>query len=295
MSSSLWSALGLSQAGEVFWGLLDPWLFMAQAAAWLPGTVVRLARARRFGVLLSPARLRDAWFGAFWQWAGPNVKLGAERRVLPLLAGRTAGGRILAAAAGDDDDHVAPGPGLEGVVMELGAGSGFWVDVFAEPGRGTDDEKEEEDDDDENRGRGGRGRARKGITRVLGVEPNAAQHASLRRRVRAAGLEGVYEIVPVGVEDLGDAAKWEGRVEPGSVDCIVSVLCLCSIPDPPRQFRALYRYLKPGGRWYVYEHVRTEAGWAMRTYQGELRPPLSTNLPLSFLSPPARSPSKGPD
>lgn len=253
-------SLGLSQAGEVFWGLLDPWVFMAHAAAWLPGTVVRLVRARRFDVLLSPARLRDAWFGAFWQWAGPNIKLNAEKRVLPLLAGRTTGGRIIAA-----DADAAPGPGLEGVVMELGAGSGFWVDVFAEPGR---EETDDHDDEKENEG-SGRG-VRKGITRVLGVEPNAAQHASLRRRVRAAGLEGVYDIVPVGVEDLGDASKWEGRVEPGSVDCIVSVLCLCSIPDPPRQFRALYAYLKPGGRWYVYEHVRTEAGWAMRTYQGEL-------------------------
>ncbi|KAG4218079.1 hypothetical protein PC116_g33441, partial [Phytophthora cactorum] len=108
------------------------------------------------------------------------------------------------------------------------------------------------------------------ITRVYGVEPNRDQHPALRRAIAKAGLEDVYRIVPVGIEDLDDATKWDGRVEKGSVDCIVSILCLCSIPDPEKNIGELYQYLKKGGRWYVYEHVRCEHSWYMRAYQGLL-------------------------
>ncbi|RYC55036.1 hypothetical protein CHU98_g11171 [Xylaria longipes] len=111
-----------------------------------------------------------------------------------------------------------------------------------------------------------------GVTRVYGVEPNPAQHPALRQAVKDAGLEDVYEVVPVGIEDLsssgeGKTKKWDGNIEPGSVDCIVSVLCLCSIPDPERHIPELYRLLRPGGRWYVYEHVKIEHHWYMRFYQ----------------------------
>jgi hypothetical protein len=48
-------------------------------------------------------------------------------------------------------------------------------------------------------------------------------------------------------------------------------MCLCSIPEPRYNCAQLYRYLKPGGRWYVYEHVRCfhSQGIFMRTYQCE--------------------------
>jgi SAM-dependent methyltransferase len=113
-----------------------------------------------------------------------------------------------------------------------------------------------------------RGQASGRITKVYGVEPNKDVHAELHRRVAAAGLDGTYEVVPVGIESLGDASRWNGRIEKGSVDCIISILCLCSIPDPERNIRELYSYLKKGGRWYVYEHVRASPRYpAMRLYQ----------------------------
>jgi len=43
----------------------------------------------------------------------------------------------------------------------------------------------------------------------------------LRRRIKDAGLEDVYEIVPVGIEDLSE--KW---VEKEGVDCVVTVSTL---------------------------------------------------------------------
>ena len=83
------------------------------------------------------------------------------------------------------------------------------------------------------------------------------------------GLGDKYEVLPVGVEELA-TGDW---IKEGKVDCIVSVLTLCSIPEPEKNIRLLYGYLKTKGRWFVYEHVRTDftskAGVGMRLYQGE--------------------------
>ncbi|KAI4861730.1 S-adenosyl-L-methionine-dependent methyltransferase [Hypoxylon rubiginosum] len=254
----------LARTADAIAGLLSPWLFLGVSASCLPRTVLNLLRERRFAVLLSPRALRDAWFGEFWgRIAGPNIRLNAAERVVPLLEGRTAAGRVLL------EDEVSACPPVAGVVLEVGAGSGLWVDVFpsfvaegfgavSSPEAGTDVRR---------RGAQRSSSGSKGITRVYGVEPNRDQHPSLRKAIARAGLEDVYRIVPVGIEELDDSSKWDGRVEKGSVDCIVSILCLCSIPDPEKNIRELYRYLKKGGRWYVYEHVRCEYSWYMRLYQ----------------------------
>ncbi|RYO85157.1 hypothetical protein DL764_009224 [Monosporascus ibericus] len=251
-------------------GLLDPWLFLWQSAKRLPGTVPALLRADpglrgALQLLSSPGRLRDAWFGRFWAAAGPGVQQGAEPLVLALLEGRVTGGRVV-------DTLLSPAVG--GTVLEIGAGSGFWVHVFSDRYRRHRRQQQKPSDSGEG-SRRNEDENENVITRVYGVEPNRAQHASLRRRVEAAGLADVYRIAPVGIEDLGDAEKWgrydqgegAGGIEKGSVDCIVSILCLCSIPDPERNIRELYGYLREGGRWYVYEHVRCDYGWHMRAYQ----------------------------
>ncbi|KAI8629948.1 S-adenosyl-L-methionine-dependent methyltransferase [Xylariaceae sp. FL1651] len=290
----------LSRATDAFWGLVDPWLFMSLSASFLPRTVVSLFRTHSFvgalRVLLTPSRFREAWFGHFWGYAGPGVRENSELKVLPLLDGRVSDGRVVEAPTG---------PGVGGVVIEIGPGSGMWVEIFADRHlhEGDDDntvkgEGANEEDSSALRERKQQQRrpsvtnnseaaakrrtkkkrantARTEITRVYGVEPNTSHHGALRRAVEAAGLEDVYEIVPVGIEDLscsssstsGNRNKWEGSIEPGTVDCIVSVLCLCSIPEPERHIRELYELLRPGGRWYVYEHVQCEYSWYMRLYQ----------------------------
>ncbi|KAK8042200.1 S-adenosyl-L-methionine-dependent methyltransferase [Apiospora rasikravindrae] len=261
----------LAQIQEILLSLVNPWQFMFLAASWFPGTVVRLVRDGNFGVLLSPSRLKEAWFSNFWDWFAPRLRLNAGVRVIPLLEGRTTGGRVVEEPAG---------PGIGGTIIEIGAGSGNWVDVFSDKplgqqaAVGSSGAEMRETTTDTTTHRGGtektqkkKSSARKPITRVYGVEPNRDQHAALRRNIKAAGLEGVYEIVPVGIEHLDDPTRWDGRVEKGSVDCIVSVLCLCSIPEPRENLRELYGYLKKGGRWYVYEHVRRDEGWGMRAYQ----------------------------
>jgi ubiquinone/menaquinone biosynthesis C-methylase UbiE len=114
-----------------------------------------------------------------------------------------------------------------GVVLEIGPGCGEWVYLYANT-------------------------ANK-VTKIYGVEPNFEHHAALRKAVQDAGLEDVYEILPVGAEDLGHVG-----LQKESVDTIVTVQTLCSCPNPQGIIGSLYPLLKKGGTWVVYEHVKTK-------------------------------------
>ncbi|KAL2262455.1 hypothetical protein VTK26DRAFT_1239 [Humicola hyalothermophila] len=223
---------------------LEPWLFMSLAISYLPSTILNAALALDLGTLLSPSSLRSAWFGRFWTHVGPTIRSNAEQKVIPLLQGRVTHGLVPAADGPARQQH----PAVSGTVLELGPGTGLWTSLF-----------------------GTRSQAAHSLgpfTKIYGVEPNASVHAQLRQRLAAAGIgDGLYEVVPVGVQDLRHHP--ESGIRPDSIDCIVTVMCLCSIPDPRENIRELYKYLKPGGRWYVYEHVQCLASQprGMRWYQ----------------------------
>jgi len=124
----------------------------------------------------------------------------------------------------------------QGVVLDIGPGSGEWLRLF-------DKEK---------------------VSKIYGVEPNKDHHELLRKRIKEAGLSDVYVIVPVGVEDLGQ--NWVGME---SVDSVLTIQCLCSVPRPKEAITGLYGYVKKGGQWIVYEHVVTFQGGWIAQYQGE--------------------------
>lgn len=219
---------------------------MFKSLTYLPPTIISLLVTGQISTILSPSRLQSAWFGSFWSAASPGVRETGEVRVIPLLEGRVKQGKVLS----ESSDK-----GLCGTVLEVGPGTGNWVSLFAN--------------------------THLPITKIYGVEPNSDIHDELRQKVLAAGLgNDMYEIVPLGIEDLASS----GRVAQESVDCIVSIMCLCSIPEPEKNIRELFGYLKPGGRWFVYEHVRCESekmresGLFMRVYQGESNLPLVTSI-----------------
>lgn len=245
---------------EAFWGLLSPWLFLGCSVYYLPETIISLLQARDFGTLSSWDGFQSVWFAKFWAWAGPNIRQMAGQRVLPLLEGRVRNGQV-------SEKPVMPA--VSGVVIEIGPGSGMWVDIFSKVDTSGDAAsatgKSGRSDEARKRGRAN------DVTKVYGVEPNAGSHAELRRRADAAGLQDVYEIVPVGIESIADSTKWNGKIEDGSVDCVVSILCLCGIPEPEKNIKALYKSLKKGGRWYVYEHVRVRNNLLLGLYQRRCR------------------------
>lgn len=246
---------------------IQPWLFMSISARHIPLTVRTLLANGSYATLLSLDAFCDALFGQFWATVGPQVKTTAEVRVIPLLEGRVTRG----VARGE-----VVGVPVGGTVIEIGPGTGNWVDVFlkidTEPGHA--------------RGGAGEGEtpSRGSLTKIYGVEPNHQSAAALRQRVKDIGLDDIYEVIPLGIESLSDPnSPYPTTIEPGSVDSIVSVLCLCSIPDQEENIKTLYKLLKPGGRWYVYEHVKvTRGGPVLAIYQRKFS---------FFLLLPARGPS----
>lgn len=114
--------------------------------------------------------------------------------------------------------------GVEGTVLEIGAGTGLNLSLY-EPG-----------------------------VRVVAVEPepNMARTAAGRARRATASavvLRGVAEALPF----RGDA-----------FDAVVACYVLCSVEDPPEALAELRRVLRPGGEIRVYEHVRSHEPWAAR-------------------------------
>ena len=116
-----------------------------------------------------------------------------------------------------------------GVCLDIGPGTGQWVSLFQKANNPE-------------------------ITKIYGVEPNAGMHAELRANVVAAGLGDIYEIIGCGAEEL----QTKGGLSEQSVDTVITVQCLCSIPTPELVIKELYPLLKHGGKWLVYEHVKTK-------------------------------------
>ena len=125
----------------------------------------------------------------------------------------------------------------KGVVLDIGPGAGNWIHLFTDA---------------------------KGVSKIYGVEPNIGHHAALRQKIKQAGLSGKYELVGAGAEELPYLGLGITRE---SVDTIVTLQVLCSVPDPEKLIRDLYGYLKPGGRWIMYEHVKTHQRGFVEWYQ----------------------------
>lgn len=127
----------------------------------------------------------------------------------------------------------------KGTVLEVGAGNGQWMNCYPDK-----------------------------VTKVVAVEPNPMSVMQMRKAIVENGKEEVYVVVPNGVEGL---AGVDG-LKKGSVDTIVTVLSLCSVPMPKETIRELYGYLKPGGKWLLFEHVQAPrpndiTGWWQRKSQ----------------------------
>lgn len=105
------------------------------------------------------------------------------------------------------------------------------------------------------------------ITKIYGVEPNPDFKEGLERQIKAAGLTDEYSIVPHGIDDAKALEKY--GIKPESIDTILDIQVLCSVPDPEAAAKAMYGMLKPGGKWIVYEHVRSRdvvSRWVQSTF-----------------------------
>lgn len=174
--------------------------------------------------LISVPRIKDAVFAQFW------LRMG---KTFPQICQETIHDQCnaLGPMFADGDNQTAI-PALvseaSGIVLELGPGIGSQLMRY-------------------NTSK---------ITKIYGVEPNVDLHKSLRENIKTSGLSDVYEIVACGIEDVVELEKH--GVVLGSIDTVLSVQVLCSVPDPDAMLRRLYALLKPGGQLIVYEHVKSK-------------------------------------
>lgn len=117
-----------------------------------------------------------------------------------------------------------------GVVVDLGTGAGDWLYLFA-PSHNPN------------------------ITKLILLEPNTNFHSSLRTRAHELGLDGKYEIIGAPAQEIERYGY-----KAGSIDTVTTVHVLCSVGQPEPIIKALYRILKPGGQFLVYEHIANNSG-----------------------------------
>lgn len=251
---------------QVIRELCFPWVMMGLAALHAPKAIYDSIRDRQWSNFGGLYNFSDAIFATLWTTIGPIIKNVARKPTQSLLEGRIHKGKIV--------DQPAYPP-IHGVVMEIGAGSGMWADVLAQirdaQALGTSTAV------------AGTSAKESKITKIYGVEPNTKSNKALQTRVSDVGLADVYEVVPVGIEQVTDKSKWSGDIAPGSIDCIITQSCLCSIPEPEKNIKLLYNLLKPGGWWYMSEHVMVErqrGGLLIGLYQRKSFP----RLVFSFFS-----------
>jgi len=92
-------------------------------------------------------------------------------------------------------------------------------------------------------------------------------HIKLRERATKTGLDGRYTIIAAGAESLVTELGKYG-VLPGSVNAIVSILCLCGVPAvESKVVGVLYEMLAPGGQLVIWEHVLNRESVIARGYQ----------------------------
>jgi SAM-dependent methyltransferase len=118
------------------------------------------------------------------------------------------------------------------------------------------------------------------VKKVFGVEPNRQIRDSLQKAIEKEGLESLYEVVPLGIEDRKGLE--ERGLGEGSVDTVLSVQVLCSVKSQEQVCRELYRVLKPGGTLIFYEHQQSKDF-------------VSSSMQCKFLPTPVREVGKGRD
>jgi len=92
-----------------------------------------------------------------------------------------------------------------------------------------------------------------GDIEVLGIEPSPYMMPQAHKRREVLLFPDKITLHHVGCS----YPEMEVLVEPASLDAVVCTLVLCTIPDPGRALANFKKWLKPGGKLVVIEHIRS--------------------------------------
>lgn len=95
----------------------------------------------------------------------------------------------------------------------------------------------------------------------VGIEPGHRQRQALAVQTARRGLPA-----PI------DATAERLPVPDGSVDTVLGMYVLCSIPDVAQALREAHRVLRPGGQALFVEHVGADHGTVLRALQRMMTP-----------------------
>jgi Methyltransferase domain len=108
------------------------------------------------------------------------------------------------------------------------------------------------------------------VSRYIALEPNVLMHKRIREKANEAGFhesDGTLIILSFGAEDT-QSILFSLSQNSVTVDTMISVLTLCTVPNPQHTISKLVRdILKPGGQLLYYEHVlssRPDVAWWQR-------------------------------
>jgi SAM-dependent methyltransferase len=92
-----------------------------------------------------------------------------------------------------------------------------------------------------------------GDIEVMGIEPSPYMMPQAVKRREVLLFPDKITLHNVGCS----YPEMEVLVEPASLDAVVCTLVLCTIPDPARALANFKKWLKPGGKLVVIEHIRS--------------------------------------
>lgn len=91
---------------------------------------------------------------------------------------------------------------------------------------------------------------------IYGIEPNSSYRDFIATKLKKIELQDKYKLLACGLED-SDILGSEGITE-GTIDTILSIQVLCAAEDVKGLMREVWKYLKLGGSFVFWEHVKNK-------------------------------------
>lgn len=90
-------------------------------------------------------------------------------------------------------------------------------------------------------------------TEIIGIEPSPYMIPRAEKKREVLLLPNRITLLEMGC-GYPEMAK---LIDPESLDAVVCTLVLCTVPDPSRALENFIKWLKPGGKLVILEHIRS--------------------------------------